>query len=177
MKPSPTIDVEAVLTRIKDALKIQTDTQLGEYFEVSKKTISSWKSRNSMPIEFMLMACVATGKKIDYFIFGESIVREPTEFKLFDIDIMAAVGIHIATALLSEYAPEELAFMEEEKLDQIGMSTGLQIMFLMGEFDREKKLLLDSGKINRENYIEYIKKNHRYDLPYFAKALSNKEKL
>lgn len=176
MATPPSINVDAVLMRIKEALGYETDIELSKYLNVSNVTISSWRRRNSMPIEAMLSACVSTGKSIDFFIFGEEVKREPTSFNGFDVDVMQAVGVHIACSLLKEYAEEAFAFMEEGEKKEVGRKIGLMTMMLMDAFMREKKALLDSGKIDKETFIEYITKSDRSDLPYFWEAFKNRPK-
>lgn len=176
MGKPPTIDVDAVLSRMKDTLGFQMDTELGEYLDVSNKTISSWRSRNSMPIEAILSACVTSGKKIDYFIFGEDNKRDPSSLSGFDMDIMKVVGTHVSCSILQDYAEEKFAFMEEDEKEELGRRSGILIMLLIDSFMREKRALLDSGKLDRETFLDYIMKSDRIDLPYFAEAIKKRTK-
>lgn len=64
---------------VKNALNLKTDLAGSEYLEVSNKTVSSWRAKNSIPLEFLLQACAETGEKIDYFLFGEALQRQQSE--------------------------------------------------------------------------------------------------
>jgi hypothetical protein len=63
-------DIENVLIRLYEKIKIKKDIQFGEKYNIKGNTISSWKKRNSIPYE--LISNIAYDEKIsmDYIING-----------------------------------------------------------------------------------------------------------
>ncbi|MFN3132572.1 helix-turn-helix domain-containing protein [Roseibium sp.] len=175
------INATQVIDRVKNALNLKTDLAVSEYFEVSNKTVSSWKARNSIPLEFLLQASAGTGEKIDYFLFGEALQRQQsklieTAIDDFRIMTMKLTGERILIELLEQHAPEELAFMEAKEIQAEGESIGLAMLIFAEFIEREKKALMDSGRMTNEEFKEYIRNVDRYDLPYFARAIKHRNK-
>ncbi len=176
MSKSVEIDAEAVITRIKVELGITKDTELANMMEISNKTISSWRKRNSIPIEILLQATVATGRKIDYFLFGKEEPRQNTvtmqdllsdeNFRNFKI-----LGRSTLITVLSEYAEEELAFLDEEELAEKGDSLGATFLLSLSAVQAERKALVDNNKMSEEEFVEYASKMHQPALPYFAAGI------
>lgn len=67
------VTAPTVLDRLLEALELKRDIDLASYLQVSKATISTWRSRNKIPYEVILMAYIE--KKIDiiYCLTGEKI--------------------------------------------------------------------------------------------------------
>lgn len=175
------INATQVIDRVKNALNLKTDLAVSEYFQVSNKTVSSWRARNSIPLEFLLQACAGTGEKIDYFLFGEAIPRQQTKILDTSIDdfritTMKLTGERILIEILEQHAPEELAFMEAEETLAQGESIGMAMLIFAEFIEREKKALVDSGRMTNKEFKEYIRNVDRYDLPYFARAIKHRNK-
>lgn len=175
------INATEVIDRVKLALSLKTDLDAAKFFEVSNKTVSSWRRRNSIPLEFLLQACAATGEKIDYFLFGEAFPRQHHELlnsKIddFRITTMKLTGERTLVEILEKYAPEKLAFMEAKEMRSEGESIGMAMLIFADFIEREKKALVDSGRMTSEEFEEYIRKVDRYDLPYFARAIRHRNR-
>lgn len=175
------INATDVLDRVKLALNLKTDLGLSEYFEVSNKTVSSWRARNSIPLEFLLQACAGTGEKIDYFLFGEALPRKDTKILDTSIDdyritTMKLTGERILVEILEQHAPEVLAFMEAEETLAEGEAIGMAMLIFAEFVEREKKALVDSGRMTNEEFKEYVRNVDRHDLPYFARAIRHRNK-
>jgi len=90
-------EAAAVIDRMKMAVRVKTDTELATKIGVSKTTVASWRSRNSIP----LFECVGVAEdaqvSLDWLIFGtlthdtmfgfESAKGEPG----IDFDLLTAV--------------------------------------------------------------------------------------
>lgn len=175
------IDATEVIDRVKLALALKTDLDVAEFFEVSNKTVSSWRTRNTVPLEFLLQACAGTGEKIDYFLFGEAFPRQQTELvdtriDDFRITTMKLTGERILIEILEKHAPEKLAFMEAAETRTEGESIGMAMLIFADFIEREKKALVDSGRMTNDEFKKYIQNVDRYDLPYFARAIKNRNK-
>ncbi|MET1080292.1 MAG: helix-turn-helix domain-containing protein [Pseudomonas sp.] len=61
----------AVLARLKLVTECTSDTSLAEALGVSPQTLSSWKSRDSVPYSFCVDVASAKGVSLDWLIMGE----------------------------------------------------------------------------------------------------------
>ncbi|MEP4030113.1 helix-turn-helix domain-containing protein [Roseibium polysiphoniae] len=175
------VNASEVIERLKASTSTNTDIDLANYFEVSNKAISSWRTRNSIPLEFLLQACAGTGEKIDYFLFGEAFPRQQTEsletrIDDFWITTMKLTGERILIEILEKHAPKELAFMDAEETLAKGESIGMAMLIFADFIERKKKELVDSGRMTNDEFKEYIRNVDRYDLPYFARAIKHRNK-
>lgn len=183
MSQTVSLNVPEILDRMKKAGSINTDAHLAEHLGVSNKTVSSWRSRNSLPIEAVLQIADETGHRIDYFLFGEDrpslsgkdfveLFRfDDLRFKDFEI-----AGESIIVSVLGEFADEELAFMSNEEIAEHGKSLGASILRTLALIRHERRALLDSGKMDEETFDEYARKSFRTDLPHFVRAMENRIK-
>lgn len=181
MSDATTLNVPEILDRMKEACGINTDANLATHLGVSNKTVSSWRSRNSLPIEAVLQLTVETGHKIDFFLFGED--RTPLSgedfvqlFKFEDLTIrdFEIAGEAIIAELLGQFAAEELAFMSESEVTEAGKSLGAAILRTLALVRHERRSLLDSGKMDEAAFDEYGRKSFRSDLPHFIRAIENR---
>lgn len=51
------IDVDRVLGKLKTILKVKTDLQFAKILNVKGNTISSWRTRNTMPFDTIIILC------------------------------------------------------------------------------------------------------------------------
>lgn len=166
---------------MKVACDIGTDAQLANHLVVSNKTLSSWRTRNSLPIEAVLQVVEETDRKIDHFLFGEDrnaiSGKEFIElFKFEDLRIkdFEIAGESILLSILGQFAGEELAFMEESEVSEHGKSLGASILRTLALIRHERRSLFDSGKMDEAAFDEYARKAFRTDLPYFFRAIENR---
>ena len=181
LSQSVSLNVPEILDRMKRACSISTDALLATHLGVSNKTVSSWRSRNSLPIEAVLQVSEETNHRIDYFLFGEE--RAPLsgeEFvELFRFDDLRfkdfeIAGESIIASILSQFADEELAFMSSKELTEHGKSLGASILRTLALIRHERRALLDSGKMDEAAFDEYARKSFRSDLPHFVRAMENR---
>lgn len=64
------IDVNNVLDRIKHKLDIKHDSNLGRVFKVSRNTIYSWRSRNTIDFPKLFEITQEHGFNTDIILFG-----------------------------------------------------------------------------------------------------------
>ncbi len=176
------LNVPEILDRMKKACGINTDSQLAEHLDVSNKTVSSWRTRNSLPIEAILQVSEETNTRIDYFLFG--VDREPlstSDFaQMFNFDDLRMrdfeiAGESIIVSVLGEFADEELAFMDETEISAHGKSLGASIIRTLALIRQERRALLDSGKMDEASFDEYARKAFRSDLSYFSKSVETRK--
>lgn len=174
------IDGREVIERLKVAFQVKTDTELAGVLEVSNKTISSWKSRNSIPMDVLLQACVATDKNIDYFLFGNeqkalgsASIEEFSEESFKDFRIL---GRSILISVLDQYADETLAFMEDDELKAKGEALGAQLLITYHNIKNARQALVDKAKLDEETFAEYAAKANQPALPYFAAGIKMRNK-
>jgi len=143
---------------------------------VSNKTISSWRTRNSLPIEAVLQASEETNRKIEYFLLGAEETRPEMSFKFEDLRMrdFQLAGEAVLAALLQEYAAETLAFMSDEDMERAGAHLGIAILGQLAFVLQERKALYDTGKLDDATFDEYVRKAARPDLPYWSRAVENR---
>lgn len=65
-----------VLTRLKSALAVNSDTALAKVLNTSAQTISSWKARNHIPYAICVNLALTKGLSLDWLILG---IRAPLQ--------------------------------------------------------------------------------------------------
>lgn len=67
---NPTLNVDQIVKRIKEVMNVRTDIDLSVSISVSKKTVSSWRRRNSIPLSIILLVSSMTDSSTDYLLTG-----------------------------------------------------------------------------------------------------------
>ena len=180
MTQLPSLNVPDIIDRMKAASNIRTDAELAAHLSVSSKTVSSWRSRNSLPIESVLQISEETNKNIEYFLLGDQEKRPEAQLsELFDfgdlrIRDFELAGESILAGILEQFAGEGLAFMDEREIKKRGEDLGLSIAHSLALVRQERRALLDSGKLDDVSFEEYVRKAFRFDLPHYVRATKNK---
>ncbi len=60
-----------VIDRVLEIKKFKTDAKLAEYLEVAASTLTSWRTRNSIPFEKIIAFCKYEKISMDYIFTGE----------------------------------------------------------------------------------------------------------
>lgn len=175
------LNVVEILDRIKVALSLRTDSELATHLDVSNKTISSWRTRNSIPIESVLQVVHESGQPIDFLLLGTDRKLKPKldellKFNELNVRDFELAGETILASVLEQFAGEELSFMSEEKLRENGERLGTAIMSILSLVRQERKALFDTGKLGEPDFENYVRKAFRTDLPYVFKAIQNRSK-
>lgn len=178
---STALNVPEILDRMKSTLSLKTDAELALHLGVSNKTISSWRTRNSLPIESVLQIVDEKGKSLEYFLLGSNRQVDPDLDKLFSFNDLRVrdfelAGETILASVLGQFAEEELAFMTEKELRENGDSLGATLMTVLALIRQERRALLDTGKLDEIDFEKYVRKAFRTDLPYRFKAIRNRTK-
>lgn len=64
-----TLSSQDILARLKQSLRITSDTELANYLGISKTTLSNWKSRNSCDFGLVFTKCEHVN--LDWLIYGK----------------------------------------------------------------------------------------------------------
>ena len=64
------LDVDLIINRLKESLKISSDTELAEKLGVGKSTISNWRKRNT--IDYAIIFTLCEHIDLNYLIRGEA---------------------------------------------------------------------------------------------------------
>ncbi len=164
-QPVPEIDVSAVIKRIKGALRVKTDSDLAQLMCVSNKTISSWRSRNSIPIETVIGASRYCRKSIDFLLFGRDREASETDFNL-DKDIMEIVGEVVFSLLLREHAYDKYITTESSAIAEEGGVVGRFISHVYETIAKDKIALVDQAGLSIEKFWEYQRKREYFGQPF-----------
>lgn len=66
---------DEIIERLRDLAGVQKDVDLAAWLEVSKSTLSSWRSRGSVPIEISLRIADKCGVTLDWLVRGVGNMR------------------------------------------------------------------------------------------------------
>lgn len=64
-----TLEIEVIISRLKEALKISSDVELSRFLEISKSTLSNWKKRGSIDYDLLFSKCEHLSK--DWLLTGQ----------------------------------------------------------------------------------------------------------
>lgn len=67
------ITAAAVLDRLLEVLEFKKDIDLAKYLSVSKATVSTWRSRNKIPYDMILLAYLSRRIDLIYCLTGEKV--------------------------------------------------------------------------------------------------------
>lgn len=70
------MQVEDVLSRIKEKFSLRSDADLAVFLEISPQAVSSWRKRNSMNVDRILTKCVDAD--LGYLFYGRKKETAPT---------------------------------------------------------------------------------------------------
>jgi len=65
------INIKDIIVRLKDALNVDTDSELSGLLGITKRNIAAWKQRNSIDYQFMLEFAAMSNINIDWLFFGK----------------------------------------------------------------------------------------------------------
>ena len=65
------INIREIFNRVSNLFKLNTDTLLGEFFDVPQTTITTWKSRNSSKaLMHIIPKCISKNINLNWLITG-----------------------------------------------------------------------------------------------------------
>ena len=158
----PDIDVSGIINRMKEVLGINTDSELANYLDISNKTISSWRNRNSIPMDLVVAIGFATDTPVEYIVAGVSVKSVPLTYKELDLQLAIIIGEKVFRSIMGEYAAEKLASMEEREIQVEGVRAGTYIVgmyeFLLGS----KEALVDKAGVSIKSFVELERQRPDY---------------
>lgn len=102
-------DVRLIIERMKEKISAQNDKVLAALLEVPSTNISNWRSRNSLPLEYVTDFAEKTNVSTDWLLFGKN-----TSAQLDAAQIMALTAFN----LLDEHQKvKAIAFMSGLKAE------------------------------------------------------------
>lgn len=64
------LEASEIIERLKRAIGVQTDADLAALLDVTRTTLSNWRSRNSVPLARLRPVCKRLGVPLDYLVTG-----------------------------------------------------------------------------------------------------------
>lgn len=159
----PDIDASAIINRMKEALGKDTDTDLASILEVSNKTVSSWRNRNSIPMEVIVSVAFASSKTVEYILTGSDVSVTLDELNEPDSAIMQIMGEKLLKNILAEYAEEKLVFMEDEDIRIKGIQIGAYLTLMYVHLHKAKKMLVEEAGLTVDKFIEFERRADEID--------------
>lgn len=123
------MDKTLIISRLKLSLNLN-DTQFADRLGVSKQTISSWKSRNSIDFDKIFALCESEGLSIDWLLTGKgSMYREEGARQIVNGSGNQAIGgstINVSESEIEYYRKRvsELEKLVEQKDKVIDVLSG-----------------------------------------------------
>jgi hypothetical protein len=64
------LNAGAVISRMRQAADVRSDTALGSYFGLGTSAVSNWRARNTVPFAECVILSTRKGVSLDWLIFG-----------------------------------------------------------------------------------------------------------
>lgn len=105
----------AILNRMKDALGVERDKDVAEYFGVNQQLVYNWKSRGTVPLDQCIRLREEKGISLDWLLLGigedgfdpeyQSVAQdhEYTEVPLYNVEASAGTGALFDQEVISSY--------------------------------------------------------------------------
>ena len=174
------INASDVIERMKTALSVDTDKALADKLEVSNKTISSWRSRNLIPLNFILETSHQSNEYpgADYILFGLSRANIKPNFDFCDLTLrdFHLAGHAALISFLDDFDEEALLFMDDEELKERGENLGTSIFACIQNVLQSRRALLDTGKLNGAEFDEYIRQKNRLDMTSLITVIKRRDR-
>ena len=104
---SRAFDADAIIERLKERLKVKSDKEFAKKIGVSQSTLSSWRSRQSIPLTYIIGLAKALKVSTDWIFFGE-----PIQIKVEASEMDEAVMRICIIAVLNENMGDKIKQVE-----------------------------------------------------------------
>ena len=158
------MDVSEIIARMKKLLSVRTDLDLAKHLSVSNQAISSWRSRNSMPLEYLMQVSTETEKSVDYLIHGRTARGKPPPGSLEVLDLVYAGGA-VLRGYLREYGESKISDLTDDQIAERGDYIGNLMFFHATIVKHERERLLETGKFDADEFENYARELDRFGKP------------
>ncbi|WP_413873919.1 helix-turn-helix transcriptional regulator [Albidovulum sp.] len=141
---------DAVIDRLKAAIRVRSDVDLAAALKVNKSTVSTWRSRGRVPYPEVVKVAVERGVSIDWMLTGRWLDKHshgPTGGGI-QLDVLAVVLYRVWNSP---------AMSSAEKYDQAWTRAVYRALLVQQEYQRELKQISDAsteGYSSREPYVQ-----------------------
>lgn len=104
---SRAFDADAIIERLKERMKVTSDKEFAQKMGVSQSTLSSWRSRQSIPLTYIIAIAKALKVSTDWIFFGE-----PIQIKVEASEMDEAVMRICIIAVLNEVLADKVRQIE-----------------------------------------------------------------
>lgn len=104
---SRAFDADAIIERLKERFKVKSDKEFAQRIGVSQSTLSSWRSRQSIPLTYIIGIAKALKVSTDWIFFGE-----PIQIKVEASEMDEAVMRICIIAVLNEAIGDQVKQIE-----------------------------------------------------------------
>ena len=140
---------DAVIDRLKQAMRVQSDVELAAALKVNKSTVSTWRSRGRVPYPEAVKIAVDRGVSIDWMLTGRWLDKHglsPTGGGI-ELDVLAAVFYRLWNSSAMNGA---------EKYDDAWGKAFYRALLVQQAYQRELKQISDAsteGYASREKNV------------------------
>lgn len=127
----------AVLERMKEVAKLESDSELADWLKVSRSAISKWRNRNTVPYSEAVMLALFNNSSLDYILAGLQ-PSEETQRQRPDQDLIRA-------ALLNLYAMQMFETRQgTEPLEEIKLIA----QSIAGQYERGEVMMRKLAEVD-----------------------------
>ena len=145
------INVNAIIIRMKKEYNVKADTELANVLGTAKTTISSWRRRNSIPLDILVKAAVECMNSIDYIVFGSKQYISKPSIHDMDIDVrLMELCMYKVDKNLSNW-----------NFNGVFDKSAQRVRSLLMEYRNSHSLLKElvgSGSCSREDFLKSLRK-------------------
>lgn len=148
----PVVNAREIILRMREGYEVKTDLELSNCLNISKTAISSWRQRNSVPLDMCIKAAWESANSLDWMVFGGNKNR-----------IGAGVyeaGIDVDIFSICVYYIDNSKYIKHLK-DDWDYST-FRARFLIGYYAKFMDMYEDvkrNGLSSREDFLRSLRKN------------------
>lgn len=141
---------DAVIDRLKQTMRVQSDVDLAAALKISKSTVSTWRSRGRVPYPEVVKVAVDRGASIDWLLTGRWLDKHglgPTGGGI-QLDLLAVILYRLWNSP---------AMSGAEKYDDAWAKAFYRALLIQREYQGELKQISDAsteGYSSREAYVQ-----------------------
>ena len=168
-----------ILDEIRRIKGLGSDTALGELFGVKQSTVSSWRARNSLPYEEIIVFCIKEGISTDnlFLIKGSAkITKETIDGLRRSIPVVIELDGLFTTRLIKELGDRSIEWLSvESRIDSLRIENLLinnaiptfdELELIAKALNVEPRWLAEKSPIPSENWMyEFYKRDDNSLIP------------
>ena len=146
------LNTDDIIGRMKEVMNLTTDAQLSRALGTSNKNVSSWRKRNHVPYDDVLMVALNNGTSMEYILTGKPNpgMLETLKSSPFDWDILRIV----ARGLIKD---EHMAFLDEDEVNKEAEFVASTIVVFYDRYINLMRQATANGRMSKAEFITALR--------------------